>query len=170
MRKVLFIFGQLTDADVTRLALIGRRQRVAAGTVLIREEVRVESLYIVLDGELLVSRKGQQVARVGAGEVVGEMSFIDARPPSATVSAAAATVLYAVPTKELARELADNVALAARFYKAIATFLSDRIRRATASAQELSDGSADELDDNVLDNLDRAGARFDALGRQLLDG
>ena len=26
------------------------------------------------------------------------------------------------------------------------------------------------LDDNVLDNLDRAGARFDALGRQLLDG
>ena len=30
--------------------------------------------------------------------------------------------------------------------------------------------SAEELDDNVLDNVDRAGARFDALGRQLLDG
>ena len=27
----------------------------------------------------------------------------------------------------------------------------------------------DEVDDNVLDNLDRAGARFGELGRELLD-
>lgn len=169
MRKVLFIFGQLTDTDVSRLARIGRRQRAAAGTVLIREGVPVESLYVVLEGEVLVSRGGKAVARLGAGEVVGEMSFIDARPPSATVSAATDVVLYAVPTRELSHELHENVALAARFYKAIATFLSDRVRAATASAEGRAEG-ADELDDNVLDNLDRAGARFDALGRQLLDG
>jgi CRP/FNR family cyclic AMP-dependent transcriptional regulator len=169
MRKVLFIFGQLTDHDVTRLARIGRRQRVSASTVLIREGVPVDTLYIVLEGEVLVARKGIAVAKVSAGEVLGEMSFIDARPPSATVSAASDAVLYVVSTRELARELSDNVALAARFYKSIATFLSDRIRKATASKEELSDGSADELDDNVLDNVDRAGARFDALSRQLLD-
>ena len=170
MRKVLFIFGQLTDTDVTRLAAIGRRKRVRAGAVLIQEGVPVETLYIVLDGELQVSRKGRSIARLGAGEVVGEMSFIDARPPSATVSEATVAVLYGVETAKLSRELADNVALAARFYKAIATFLSDRVRTATASDEDRSDGTADELDDNVLDNVDRAGARFDALGRQLLDG
>lgn len=170
MRKVLFIFGQLTDADVSRLARIGRRQRVAAQTVLIREGVPVESLYIVLEGEVLVSRRGKAIARLGAGEVAGEMSFIDARPPSATVSAATDAVLYAVATSDLSRELDQNVPFAARFYKAIATFLSDRVREASASAEARFDGSADELDGNVLDNLDRAGARFDALGRQLLDG
>jgi CRP/FNR family transcriptional regulator, cyclic AMP receptor protein len=63
--------------------------------------------------------------------------------------------------------LEHNVAFAARFYKAVATFLSDRIRNATQAAD---DKEADELDDSVLDNLERAGSRFDDLSRQLLDG
>jgi CRP-like cAMP-binding protein len=95
--------------------------------------------------------------------VVGEMSFIDARPPSATVSAASDAVVYAVGKERLQQELEANAPFAARFYKAVATFLSDRVRMA------LGADSSGELDANVLDNLDRAGARFDALGRQLLD-
>jgi CRP-like cAMP-binding protein len=170
MRKVLFIFGQLTDPGVTQLARIGKRTRAAAGSVLIREGVPVEALHIVLEGELMVSQAGKEIARLGAGEIVGEMSFIDARPPSATVSAARDAVLYTVAKRELQREIDDNVAFAARFYKAIATFLSDRVRMATASAAGLDSDDADELDDNVLDNVDRAGARFDDLGRQLVDG
>jgi CRP-like cAMP-binding protein len=168
MRKVLFIFGQLTDQDVVRLARIGHRERKGAGSVLIQEGVPVEALYIVLEGELTVSAGGREVARLGAGEVVGEMSFIDARVPSATVSCASDTALYAVSKSVLQRELDDNVALAARFYKALATFLSDRVRAATAGQGGSAD--ADELDDNVLDNVDRAGARFDELRRTLLDG
>lgn len=171
MRKVLFIFGQLTDADVSRLATIGRRERATQGTELIREGVPVETLYILLDGELAVTsgKERRQIARLSSGEVVGEMSFIDARPPSATVSAASDVVLYAVTKRTLQRELEENVALAARFYKAIATFLSDRIRKATAGASGLDAHSADELDDSVLDSVDRAGARFDTFSRQLLD-
>lgn len=169
MRKVLFIFGQLTDADVTRLASIGRRERSPKGTVLIKEGVPVETLYILLDGELVVTQGNRTLARLAAGEVVGEMSFIDARPPSATVSASTDAVLYSVTKRTLQRELEENVALAARFYKAIATFLSDRIRKATATASGLDANSADELDDSVLDSVDRAGIRFDDFGKQLLD-
>jgi hypothetical protein len=40
------------------------------------------------------------------------------------------------------------------------------VRKATAQQE---DGDADELDDSVLDNLDRAGARFNDLSRRLLD-
>lgn len=166
MRKVLFIFGQLTDADVERLARIGRRERAARGAVLIGEGVAIETLYVVLQGELSVTqgKERREIARLSAGEVVGEMSFVDARPPSATVSAASDAVLYAVQKDALQREIDQNAPFAARFYKAIATFLSDRVRSATAGTQD-----ADELDGSVLDNVDRAGARFDALSRQLLD-
>ncbi len=165
MRKVLFIFGQLTDADVTWLAKQGRRQRIPAQTVLIQERVPVDTMYIVLEGELTVVQGGakREIARLGAGEIAGEMSFIDARPPSATVSARTDVVVYSVSKQKLAAGLADNVAFAARFYKAVATFLSDRIRKAT------DPGFDGELDDSVLDNVDRAGARFEALSRQLLD-
>jgi CRP-like cAMP-binding protein len=169
MRKVLFIFGQLTDADVGWLAKNGHRQRLAARSVLIHEKVPVETLYIVLQGELAVVQgtSAREVARLGAGEIVGEMSFIDARPPSATVLAATDVVVYAISKQRLQRGLADDVAFAARFYKAVATFLSDRVREATADQPGGPDST--ELDDSVLDNLDRAGARFDDLGRQLLD-
>jgi CRP-like cAMP-binding protein len=92
------------------------------------------------------------------------MWVIDARPPRATVSAATASVVYAISKARLQQELEANPPFAARFYKAVATFLSDRVRQTMGQ-----DPNPDELDANVLDNLDRAGARFDALGRQLLD-
>jgi CRP-like cAMP-binding protein len=164
MRKVLFIFGQLTDTDVTWLAKQGRKQKVAASTVLIKEGVPVDTMYILLEGELVVMHGKRELAKLGVGEIAGEMSFIDARPPSATVSARKASVLYAVSKRKLQEGLDQNPALAARFYKAVATFLSDRLRNAT---DPNFDG---ELDDAVLDNVDRAGARFEALTRQLLDG
>jgi CRP-like cAMP-binding protein len=163
MRKVLFIFGQLTDTDVGWLAKHGHRRRVGAGTVLIQDLVPVDTVYIVLEGELAVLQGTQEIARLGVGEIAGEMSFIDARPPSATVQVAAPSVVYAIDKPRLQRGLDRDVAFAARFYKAVATFLSDRLRMATDPEYD------DELDDAVLDNVDRAGARFLEFSRQVLD-
>lgn len=165
MRKVLFIFGQLTDNDVEWLAKNGRRKRVAKGTVLIHQGVAVDTLYVLLQGELSVTAGAskKEIARLGVGEIAGEMSFVDARPPSATVSAREESVVYAIPTKVLGEALDRTPAFAARFYKAVATFLSDRVRKATDPDYD------DELDDSVLDNVDRAGARFNMLVRQVHD-
>jgi CRP/FNR family transcriptional regulator, cyclic AMP receptor protein len=166
MRKVLFIFGQLTDSDVDWLAKAGRRKRVPKGTVLIRQGVPVQSLYIVLEGELAVvhDKTQKELARLGSGEIAGEMSFIDARPPSATVAAHSDAIVFHIPTKVLGEALAAAPAFAARFYKSVATFLSDRVRKATDPDYD------DELDDSVLDNVDRAGARFNLLVRQVQEG
>jgi CRP-like cAMP-binding protein len=171
MRKVLFVFGQLTDQDVIWLAGVGRRRRLARGAILIQEAVPVDTLYIVLEGklEVLAGPQHRGVAQLLPGEMVGEMSFIDARPPSATVRAAGDAVVYAVAKTRLQEALAQDAAFAARFYKAIATFLSDRVRQATAVAAGTPAAQRDELDENVLDNVDRAGARFAELGRQLRD-
>jgi len=166
MRKVLFIFGQLTDGDVEWLAKHGKKRRVAKATVLIRQGVPVESLYIVLDGELAVlqGKANREIARLGSGEMAGEMSFVDARPPSATVTARADSVVYTIPRRILGDALEKNPGFGARFYKSVATFLSDRLRKATDAAYD------DELDDSVLDNVDRAGARFNMLARQVQEG
>ena len=147
----------------------GRRQRLPAKTALIREGVPVGTLYILLEGQLTVVQgaSAREVARLGAGEIVGEMSFIDARPPSASVTAATDVVVFAIAKQVLQGHLDRDVAFAARFYKAVATFLSDRVRKATQAPND--PGGADELDEAVLDNLERAGARFDDLGRRLLD-
>ena len=82
MRKVLYIMGQLSDEDVDWMAVGGRRRDARAGEVLIHEGVPISSVLVVLQGTASVTLAGgREVARIGAGEVLGEMSMIDNRPP-----------------------------------------------------------------------------------------
>jgi CRP-like cAMP-binding protein len=176
MRKVLYILGRLADEDIDWLTASGTRQRLKRGTVVVGEGTPIDQVYLVLDGELAVtsSRTGaRELARLGSGEVVGELSFLDSRPPVATVSVASdeATVL-GIPRGALSTKLEDDAPFAARFYRALGTFLAARLR---STVLELGDGRAagparaegeDELDPDLLDQLELAGARFDwMLGR-----
>ncbi len=131
MKKVLFILSELVDADIDWIVSIGTRQAIPPNTVLIQEGQSVNTLYILLDGELSVSTKtlgGREIARLGQGEIVGEMSFVDSRPPSATVRAAQASQVFAIPQTDLAEKLDRDVGFASRFYRAMAMFLSNRLR------------------------------------------
>src|ERR1043166_5196310 len=108
MRKALYLLGQLSDADVEWMIAHGGKERIAAGTILIREGHPVNAIYIVLQGALEVSGSGLSGSgpiRLGCGEVVGEMSFVDSRPPSATVTAVENMVVLAIPRPALVSKL-----------------------------------------------------------------
>jgi bacteriocin-type transport-associated protein len=177
MRKALYLLGQLSDQDVEWLVVHGTKQRVPAAAVLIREGQPIDAVYILLDGVLEVSGTGTggKPVRLGAGEVVGEMSFIDARPPSATVTAEGSTVVLAIPREELAAKLERDTAFAARFYRSLAVFLSQRLRDTVrglgyGKGQPLREDVAydDELDAHLLDSVHLAGSRFDRVRQRLL--
>ena len=175
MRKVLFLFGQLGDDDVEWLLAHGHRQRLAPGEVLIRQGEPAADVFIVLTGRLRVvlGPARTEIARLGAGEIVGEMSFVDSRPPSATVEAVEACQVFAVPRSGLAARLERDPAFAARFYRALAIYLSTTVRERhrmllSASVEEGGDDDPDELDSNVLDGVYRAGERFDRLVKRVL--
>ncbi len=174
MRKVLFILGQLTDEDVEWLARAGSRIHVPPGTKVIEEGKAVEDLFIVLDGKLSVStRDGGEIAQIGSGEIVGEMSFIDQRPPAASVTAIDACHLLRLSRTVVDARVSENPRFAAHFYKAIATFLSDRLRGTVSrlgfgKSGQVSDEEMDgELDLAVLENVHLAGARFDRMLKRL---
>ena len=178
MQKVLYILGELNDEDIEWLIANGTRQRIPAGVAIIEEGRPASALYIVLDGTLVAtvgSLAGQEVERLGTGEIVGEMSFVDARPPSATVRARDEALVLTVPRDRLAARLHEDTGFAARFYKAIAIFLSDRLRGkigmlSGAQRPTLDDSvvEPDELDPVVLDNLYLAGTRFERMLRRLV--
>jgi bacteriocin-type transport-associated protein len=178
VRKVLYLLGQLTDLDVEWLIARGAKQQVTAGTVLIEQGRPVSALYVVLSGSLTVSFRGLgggNSVPLGCGEVVGEMSFIDARPPSATVTAARDAVVLAIPRTELSRKLDQDSGFAARFYRAVALFLSHRLRATVlrlgyGKGRELDEDveAEDELDPAVLDYVHLAGSRFDRVLQRLL--
>lgn len=174
MRKVLYIFGLLTDADVEWMARAGERRWVEPGTAVIREGEPVSSVILVLDGEMSVAVRGLgEIARMGAGEVGGEMSFVDSSPPSATVTARRRTLALFIDKAELSRKLESDLAFASRFWRALAVFLADRLRgadRRLADPKTSLGGEGlmeDELDLAILDNLSMAGERFHRLLRTL---
>jgi CRP/FNR family transcriptional regulator, cyclic AMP receptor protein len=174
MRKVLYIFGILTDADIEWMALVGLRRRLKEGDVIISEGKASDFLVFLLEGELAVSTAALgQIARLGVGEVVGEMSLVDSAPPSATIVAKGDGLALFIDKVSLKHKLESDDGFAARFYRALAIFLADRLRdarRSKAAKLMLSDESAiaeDELDIGMLDSVSAAGERFSRMLRIL---
>ncbi len=177
MRKALYLLGQLSDNDVEWMIAEGARQRVADGTILIHEGQPINALYIILDGSVQVSGTGVAGTpiQLGCGEVLGEMSFIDARPPSASVTALNNLIVLAIPCARLRAKLDQDPWFAARFYRSVAVFLSHRLRNTVGrlgygKGQPLREDveHEDELDDQVLDRVHLAGSRFDRVRQRLL--
>lgn len=181
MRRVLFILGELEDADVNWMVEAGVRQPVDRDEVLVEQGREIDALYFVLRGKFAVSiarPANEVVARLGVGEVVGELSYLDSRPPSATLTAEEDSLVLAIPRRLLTEKLSKDAWFAARFYKALGVFLADRLR-STTSRLAYGEG-ADELDEDIeaegemspelLDNLELAGARFDWILKQMLEG
>ncbi|HEY6969099.1 MAG TPA: cyclic nucleotide-binding domain-containing protein [Candidatus Angelobacter sp.] len=171
MRKVLYMMGILNDDDMDWLLTCGRTDVLKAGDMLICEGREIDGIYILLDGKLSIttSSTGREIARLGCGEMVGEISFLDSRPPSASVTALEDCYVLTVPRTAVNARLADDIAFAARFYKAVGGFLADRLR---ATVGQLGYGmipqnlSADELDDTWAESISFAADRFDRLLRR----
>ncbi|MBV9072335.1 MAG: cyclic nucleotide-binding domain-containing protein [Acidobacteria bacterium] len=172
MRKALYILGTLNDHDVDWLSEAGTTRLLEPGELVIKEGRPVDTLFIVLEGELLVFSGIMEIARLPAGEIVGEISFVDARPPSASVKAAIKSSVLGIPAEVLRAKLAKDSNFASRFYRAVAVFLADRLRHTTSrfgygSAKQdgASVASTDEVNPELHDSLDQAAARFDKLLR-----
>lgn len=170
MRTVLLIFGELTDQDIDWFTSVGTKQAMATGAALIKKDVPLSALFIVLSGEFSVLvDENKEVSRAASGEMLGEMSLLEARPPSATVKAAVGSEVLAVPRTKLLEKLKMDAPFAARFYKALGMLLSFRLRRLTHAkhGKPEDDEEASELDANILDTVFLAGARFDRMVKKL---
>jgi CRP/FNR family cyclic AMP-dependent transcriptional regulator len=154
MRKGLIILGDLLDQDLIWLSRNGAMRALSKGERLIQEGERVQDLFMITDGWFDVTVQNAPVARVGVGDILGEMSFVEKQGASATVTASEPARVLAVPQQALLAQFRVDEGFAARFYRALAVFLSDRLR-------SMAPGEVgDELDEGVLDSLHVAGDRM----------
>lgn len=180
MRKALYILADLDDLDLAWLSEAGTVRKVPSGETIIREGVAIDTLYVVLDGKLEVTvGEGKRVAELAAGDIVGEMSLVEKRPPSASVTTIEATRILGVPQAAIRDRLGKDTAFAARFYRALAVFLSDRLRATVATlgygkpveeSRQKTLERENELDEGLLDTLHVAGDRMRRLIAMLEGG
>jgi|SRR5437016_1427756 len=173
MRKVLYLMGILDDEDVEWLGKNGATMYVPSGTVLIQEGSAIDDIFVVLDGKLsvLVQAIGnREIAPLHAGEIVGEMSFVDSRPPSASVVATQDSHVLVITRAILTSKLRTDNAFSARFYKAVATLLADRLRKTVSHLgyhEQREGADPDELDEPLMDSASMGATRFDRLLKRL---
>jgi len=171
MRKVLVILGQLRDTDAEWMARSGIKRTIEDGVAVISEGVKVSHLYILLQGSLnIVDSKLGTLATLGSGEIVGEMSFVDNAPPSASVITNGDCVVLELSHAELENRMETDPGFGLRLYKALCFFLADRLRGTVSrfgygetGSLDSDDVLEDELDENLLDVVSMAGDRFDRM-------
>lgn len=198
-KRVLFLLGQLSDSDIDWMLRTGSKEKIAAGMVLVHQGRPVDALYMLFNGAMSVSichapmtplhrtfaekKSGpgtikQEVAILSRGEIVGEVSFLDNQYASAFVTCLEDCQVLSLSRSQLVAKLEMDVGFAARFYRAIAAIVEDRLgsalmrfihsNRARNPEQMLAEiTDEDEIDPSVLENTAIAAARFDWMLKRL---
>lgn len=106
--------------------------RLLPNEYLVREGEESTEMYYLQSGTLAVfKRKGDQEHQIGtiiSGELVGEMSFLDKNPRSASVKAMSESVLVVIPVDKLEHTLETMP----KWFSALLNTLTERLRKANA--------------------------------------
>jgi CRP/FNR family transcriptional regulator, cyclic AMP receptor protein len=80
-------FRDFSDDEIHLVVDAATYLTVPANWALIVEQQPADKAYLILAGEVSVRRHGEEVARLGPGEVIGEMALVNHKLRSATVVA-----------------------------------------------------------------------------------
>jgi len=104
------LFAELTQEELQRIAEAARLRAYQPGEVIVREGEQTAGCFIILTGQVEVVKdadtaKSTVLARLGPGELFGEMAMIDEHPRSATVCAVEATECVGLRRSDFMAEL-----------------------------------------------------------------
>jgi ATP/ADP translocase/HEAT repeat protein len=122
------VFERVTGEDLAPLARLAEVTVYSEGDEIVREGDLGDALLVILRGSVAISRAGHQVATLGAGETIGEMSILDHEPRSATAIALEETEVLEIGSAEFYEILHEHEEIA----EGVIRTLSQRLREATA--------------------------------------
>jgi CRP/FNR family transcriptional regulator, cyclic AMP receptor protein len=82
------------------------------GATILREGTHGEVLFVLLQGEARVVRRGRTVARLRAGDFFGEIAVLDRRPRTASVIAASPVRCLTLHREDLRKVATDEPSVA----------------------------------------------------------
>ena len=136
VQNARYIAAGLSDSDMLWLLSVGKLRLLKQGEKLVTAGKALSDIYFITGGRLgVVLDDGSRVAHLHQGDVVGEMSFIERAAPVVSVIAEEPTEILTIARKVILERFDEEPLFAARFYRALAIFLSERLRDTTASVR-----------------------------------
>ena len=81
------LFEGLSKQELKELARASEDLEMRAGTTLMREGELGSEFFVLVEGEVEVTRKGKPLATRGAGDFIGEIALVERTRRTATVTA-----------------------------------------------------------------------------------
>jgi CRP/FNR family transcriptional regulator, cyclic AMP receptor protein len=122
------LFRDLSRARLKRLAAAAREVSHPVGKAIATEGLGAHAFHYILEGEAEVTKDGRVLRTLGPGDYFGEISMIDGKPRSATVSAIAPLHVLAIPHQEFEQVIDEDPGFARHLLKTLCA----RLREAEA--------------------------------------
>lgn len=100
-------FADLSRGELRELAKVTEDMEVEEGKALTREGAAGSEFFVIVDGEVAVTKDGSEIRTMGEGDFFGEISLLEDRPRTATVTAKT-PLRFFVLTRQNFRTLMDK--------------------------------------------------------------
>jgi signal transduction histidine kinase len=124
--KTITYFSDLPEKLLFEVCGSSDQVELEPGTVIIEEGALSEEMYVLVQGELVVTTEQQsrqiELARINPGEVVGELALLDKAPRIASVTASKPSLVIRVPASTFDR-LLDDPRVARRMFRTVTSRL-----------------------------------------------
>ena len=133
---------ELSDGDVEVVAGLVRLHKLEDGQVITAEGEPDSHMHVVINGALAVSRPGpdnswENLHVMTAGDLVGELSFLDGTPRYAALRAVGQTEIFSLDRADLESLVDKHPWIAYRLMRAIVRFTHGLQRRMSMQSAEL---------------------------------
>lgn len=137
VQKILFLrkvplFAGMSTRELGRVAGIAEEVVVPKGEIVLKEGEFGDSMFVIVDGSVVIHRADVNLNSLKPGDYLGEMSILDGEPRSASATATSDTLLLRINQSEFHEILSSSF----EAVRAIFRTLSLRLRKKEADAQQ----------------------------------
>lgn len=101
--KKIPVFAGLSDEALGQIAALAAEVSVPEGKELVREGDYSYDVLAIEEGTAVVTRGGEEIAQLGAGDVIGEMGVLERDQRNATVVATSSMLLTTLTRWDIKR-------------------------------------------------------------------
>ena len=129
------LFGEFPDEVLARFTALGKKRAVPAGETLFVELSGGDEIFLITKGEVRVEfalandDKQFDIVKLGPGEILGEVSFIESGQRSATVTAESDIEVLVWKCDDWRRICEEDPATGYKLAMGVARILCKRLRR-----------------------------------------
>ncbi len=142
------IFKNLENAEIRRFFKMGNKIVLNSGEYLFKQGEIDNSIYIVLDGKLLITKINGNQGEINVGELnignsINETSLFFQHPHTVSLKASEQSVVLQLKRVDLMRIINENCALSNKLLWLMAKSLSNKLSKTTEDYSESEERSSD---------------------------